>query len=74
MLPSLGKAWQLEEQCYPFLSVCAVFWCVQTMVWLPVFGILQLMHAIAHGGCTDNVRESALEADWEGKKLDAPGT
>ena len=24
-----------------------------------------LMHAIAHGGCEDTVRESALEADWE---------
>ena len=24
-----------------------------------------LMHAISHGGCTDTVRESAPEADWE---------
>ena len=24
-----------------------------------------LMHAVAHRGCTDTVRESALEADWE---------
>ena len=24
-----------------------------------------LMHAIAHGGCTDTVRESALTVDWE---------
>ena len=28
-----------QEQRYPFLSVCAVFSCVETMVWMPVFGI-----------------------------------
>ena len=36
---------QPQEQCYPFLSVCAVFLCVQTIVWLPVFGIFNV--------CTD---------------------
>ena len=46
-----GK-FRLQEQHYPFLPVCAVFSCVQTMVWLPVFGIL--MHAVAHG-CTETV-------------------
>ena len=41
---------------YPFLSVCAVFSCFQTMViLLPVFGIFLtceqlLMHAIVHRG------------------------
>ena len=47
----------------PFLSVCAVLSCVQTMVWLPEFLTCtqMLMHAIAHGGCTDTVRESALK-------------
>ena len=29
-----GKAQQPQEQRYPLLSVCAVFLCVQTMVWL----------------------------------------
>ena len=38
----LGKAQQLQEQRYPFLSVCAVSSCVQTMVWLPVFGSFDL--------------------------------
>ena len=71
----------------PLLSMCAVFSCVQTMVWLPVFGFLtcpqMLIHVIVHGGCTDTVRESALETDSgkkkkeEGKKikksLAAPG-
>ena len=35
----LGKAEQAQGQCYLFLSVCAVFSCVQVMVWLPVWGI-----------------------------------
>ena len=33
-----------------------------------------LMHAIAHGGCTDIVRESALQVDSRSKSLAAPGT
>ena len=53
------KAQQPKEQRYPFLSVCAVFSCVQTcLTWAQI-----LMHAIAHGGCTDTVRESALKVD-----------
>ena len=32
----------LEEQRYPFLSVCAVFLSVRTMVWLPVFAIFNV--------------------------------
>ena len=35
----LRHSMQPQEQHYPFLSVCAVFSCVQTMVWLPAFGI-----------------------------------
>ena len=31
-----------QEQRYPILSVCAVFSCVQTMDWLPVFGIFNV--------------------------------
>ena len=41
-MPHLGKAQQPQEGRYPFLSVCAVFSCVQTMVWLPVFGIFNM--------------------------------
>ena len=37
--PYLCKAQQPQEQRYPFLSVSAVFSCVQTMAWLPVSGI-----------------------------------
>ena len=70
-LPYLGKAQQPQEQHYPFLSVSAVFLCVQTMVRLPVFGILKctptLVPAIAHRGWTDTVKESALEVDTRRK-------
>ena len=33
---------QPQEQRYPFLPVCAVFSCVQTMVWLLVFVIFNV--------------------------------
>ena len=71
-----SKAQQPQEQRYPFLSVCAVVSCVMVLVmaWLPMFGILNtcarelLMPAIAHGGCTETVRESALEVDFGEEK------
>ena len=61
-----------QEQRYPFLPSGAVFSCVQGIVRLPLFGVLtctqMLMHAIAHRGCTDTVRESAPEVD-SGSKI-----
>ena len=69
--PDLGKEQQPQEQRYPFLSVCAVFSCIQIFVWLGFLTCAQmimLMHAIAHGGCTETVRESALEVD-SGRKI-----
>ena len=39
----LGKAQQSQDQHYPFLSVCAVFLCVQTMVGLPVLVRIYLL-------------------------------
>ena len=60
---------QPQEQRYPLLPVCAVFKWVQTKVWLQlqrIFTCAQiLMHRIAHGSCTDTVREFALIADSE---------
>ena len=50
-----GKAQQPQEQRYPFLSVCAVFSCVQTMVWLPlvpVFGIFNVHTDVAACDCS----------------------
>ena len=35
---ALVRRQQPQEQCHPFQPVCAVFSCVQTMAWLPVFG------------------------------------
>ena len=35
-------AQQPQEQCYQFLSVCAVFLCDRTIVWLPVLGFFNL--------------------------------
>ena len=67
---------QPQEQRYPFQPVCAVFSCVQTMVWLPVFGGLtcteMLMHGIAHRHCTNTVAESALKRNRTGVSF-APG-
>ena len=40
--PYVGKAQQPQEQRYPFLLVCVVVSCVQTMIWLPVFGIFNV--------------------------------
>ena len=77
-LPYLDKAQQPHEQYYPFLSVCAVLSCAETMVRLPVFGFStcaqMLVHAIAHGGCPDTIKESALKFTQGEKSLAAPGT
>ena len=71
--PYLGKAQQPQEQRYPFLSVCAVFfhvsrqcYCCQRLGFLTC--TQTLMHAITHGGCTDTVRQSAPEVD-SGRKI-----
>ena len=42
-LSYLGKAQQLQEQHYPFLSVCTAFSGVQTIVQLPVFGLFNML-------------------------------
>ena len=42
---ALARLQQPQEQHYPFLPVWAVFLCVQTVVWLPMFGIFNM--------CTD---------------------
>ena len=66
-------AQQPQEQCYPFLSVCAVFPCVQTVIWLPVFGIFNMSTDVdacncAQSGCLDTISESALKVD-SGRKI-----
>ena len=39
---TLVRLQQAQEQSYPFLTVPAVFLCVQTRVWLPVLGIFNM--------------------------------
>ena len=58
----LGKTTgrSLQEQHCPLLPVCAVFHCVQIMVWL--------IHAVALYQCLYTVRESALKVD-SGRKI-----
>ena len=42
-LPGSGTA--AEEQRYPILSVRTVFSCVQSLVWLPAFGMFNVRRA-----------------------------
>ena len=71
--PYLGKAQQPQEQRYLFLLGCAVFLCPDNGTAASAWDFLtcaqMLMHAIAHGGCTDTVRESAQEVDCEKSPL-----
>ena len=72
-LSCLTQLQQQQEQHYPFLPVlqCVQYFCVQTLVWLPVFRIFNmrtLMHVIAHWGCMNNVRESTLKMN-SGEKI-----
>ena len=74
------KKKQPQEQRYRFLSVCAGFSCVHTVlvVWLPVLGIFDVRtdvkHAIAHaGGCTDTARVCTESWLWETNPLPPRG-
>ena len=59
----LGMSQKLQKQCYPFLSVCTVFLCVQCQYLTFLTCSQMLMHMTAHSGCTNTVREFALKAD-----------
>ena len=52
---SLLKIWRLQELHCPCLSVCAVFMRVQTMVWLPAFGIFIMCAAVEACSCTSGL-------------------
>ena len=43
---------QPQEQSCPFLSVCVVYSCVQTVVWPPVSGIFNMHTDIEACDCT----------------------
>jgi len=75
----LGKAQPSQEQRYPFLSVCVGFLCVQTMVWLPAFGILNVHTGVDACNCTQGLyrcrkrvcTESRL---WDKRSCATPST
>ena len=46
--PYLGK----KEHCFPFVPACAIYVGVQTMVWLPVFGIFNMRLTVVACDCT----------------------
>ena len=58
---------QLQEQCYTFLTACAVFLCVQTKVWLPMLGSFNHLMCI-WTGAVQTIGESALKLDFGKKK------
>ena len=62
-----GKFWsrQPQEQCYPFLSVCAVCLCVQTMLWLPVFGIFNVLTDVDACDCTRGLYRHCKSLHWK---------
>ena len=60
----LSKVQQPQEQRYPFLSVHAVCSFVQTMTWLPVFGIFNVhTDADAYDCYTNTKRLTAGESE-----------
>ena len=49
---------QLPEQHYPFLPIrCAVFLCVQTMVWMLAFGIFNMRTDVDASNCAGGLCE-----------------
>ena len=66
---------QPQEQRYPFLSVCAVFPCVRTVVWLPVFGIFNVHTDVDACDCTRGLyghRERVCTESWPWEKNPLP--
>ena len=69
--PYLDKAQQLQDRHCPFLPVCAVFSCVQTAAWLPVFGIFNA-HTDDDGyNCTQGLYRYCKRVRWKltGRKI-----
>ena len=58
-------------QCVQYFPVSRQWYGCQCLGFLTCTQML--MHAIAHRGCTDTVRESALKADWDKNPLPYQG-
>ena len=71
--PSPDKAEQCKSsathsyQCVQYFPVSKQWYGCQCLRFLTCTQML--MHVISHGGCTDTVRESALNTDWEKNPL-----
>ena len=61
----VSKAQQPQEQRYPLLSVCVVFSCVQTMVWLLVFGTFDVQTVLCLRLHTGAVRTPQDSLRWK---------
>ena len=72
-LPWVIKTQQPQEQRYPFPSVCVVFSCFQTTLWMPTLEILN-MSTDVDICLMDTIRESVLKVDSGRKSLAALGT
>ena len=73
--PYPGKSQQPQEHRYPFLSVCGVFSCIQTMIWLPVFGIFNVRSDADACDCTRGLcghRQRVRTESWPREKNPLP--
>ena len=70
--PYLDTAQQPQEQRDPFLPVCAVFPCVHTMVWLPVFVIFNVRADVDACHCTQGLYGHCTGSWLGGKKIPCP--
>ena len=71
-------AQQPQEERHPFLPVCAVFTCVRTMAWLPVFGLFNVRTDVDTCDCTRGLyghRERVCSENrlWEKNPLSRGG-
>ena len=68
---------QPQEQRYPFLTVRAVFSCVQTKIWLPLFWIYNVRRDVNASDCTGRLYGHRKSLHWKltqgEKSLAAPG-
>ena len=67
-----GKVHQLQEQCYSFLPVSAVFFCVQTIVWISVFGLFNVHTNVDARGGLYRQRMRDFTGIWHWKKNPLP--
>ena len=72
-MPYTVRLQQLQERCNSFLPVCAVFSCVQTMVPLPVRGILNTHADVEACNCTQGCIIAVIVCikSWLGEKSHA---